>query len=88
MRARWETGETLAWVLRHAPDVPVSAAFACAAGERETAPAVMARTAPAVAILLARTGRSLPIRGRPPVRASAKCWTASPAELRPQCMCL
>src|SRR5579863_4453081 len=60
MCARWETGETRAWVPRGALDVPLVAAFACAAMERETDPTVMATTAPAATILLVRTCCSPP----------------------------
>jgi hypothetical protein len=68
MCARWVTGETLGRLLRDALDVPVRTALACAIGERDIDPSVIATTAaPAVAILLARTRCSFPVLMYPPV---------------------
>ena len=70
--------------------LPVVAAFACAAVERETDPTVMATTAPAVTNLLVRTRCSLPVRVHPPGHASAEVfWLAGrcfPAKPETQCM--
>ena len=90
MCARWETGETLRWVRCNTAGLLVVAAFACATGESETDPTVMATTAPAVTTLLARTCCSLPVRAPPPGHASAEVfWLAGrcfPAKPETQCM--